>query len=51
MIFGVSTATKTLQLRLQNKHAKMLRQVVREVKQVWGRAWPTDVNAPRWWHV
>ena len=28
-------ATKTLQLRIKDKHAKVLRQMAREVNQVW----------------
>jgi putative transposase len=35
MIATVSTSTKTLQLRIKDKHAKVLRQMAREVNQVW----------------
>ena len=35
MIFTVSTTAKTLQLRLKDKHARVLHQMAREVNQVW----------------
>ena len=31
----MATSTKTLQLRIKDKHAKVLRQMAREVNQVW----------------
>ena len=48
MIFGVSTSIKTPQLPLKDKYAKVLRQMMREINQVWNHinevsakvAWP-----------
>ena len=35
MMNAVNTTTKTLQLRIKDKHARVLRQMAREVNQVW----------------
>jgi len=38
MIFVVSTGTKNFQFRLKDKHAQVLRQMAREVNQVWNHS-------------
>ena len=50
MIFGVSTSTKTLQLRLKDKHTKVLRQMAREVNQVWNHINEVSAKAARLFH-
>ena len=50
MMFDVSTATKTLQLRLKDKHAKVLRQMAREVNQVWNHINEVSAKAARPFH-
>ncbi len=46
MIFAVNT-TKTLQLRLKDKHARVLRQMAREVNQVWNHINAVSAKAAR----
>ena len=50
MIFTVSTTTKTLQLRLKDKHARVLRQMAREVNQVWNHINAISAKAARPFH-
>ena len=47
---SVNTATKTLQLRLKDKHAKVLRQMAREVNQVWNHINAISAKAARPFH-
>lgn len=42
--------TKTLQLRIKDKHAKVLRQMAREVNQVWNHVNEVSVKAARPFH-
>lgn len=50
MIFTVSTTTKTLQLRLKDKHARVLRQMACEVNQVWNHINAISAKAARPFH-
>ena len=50
MISTVSISTKTLQLRLKDKHAKVLRQMAREVNQVWNHINAVSAKAARPFH-
>ena len=50
MIFTVSATTKTLQLRLKDKHARVLRQMAREVNQVWNHINAISAKAARPFH-
>ena len=50
MIATVSTSTKTLQLRIKDKHAKVLRQMAREVNQVWNHINEVSAKAVRPFH-
>ena len=50
MIFTVSTTAKTLQLRLKDKHARVLRQMAREVNQVWNHINAISAKAARPFH-
>ena len=47
---SVNTATKTLKLRLKDKHAKVLRQMAREVNQVWNHINAISAKAARPFH-
>ena len=47
MMLGVNTSTKTLQLRLKDKHAKVLRQMAREVNLVWNHINQVSAKAAR----
>ena len=47
MILAVNTATKTLKLRLKDKHARVLRQMAREVNQVFNFCNETSARAIR----
>ena len=46
----MSTATKTLQLRIKDKHTKVLRQMAREVNQVWNHINEISAKAARPFH-
>ena len=50
MILSMVTATKTLQLRLKDKHAKVLRQMASEVNQVWNHINAISAKAARPFH-
>lgn len=47
MMSSVNTATKTLQLRIKDKHARVLRQMAREVNQVWNHINAVSAKAAR----
>ena len=47
MINAVNTTTKTLQLRIKDKHARVLRQMAREVNQVWNHINEVSAKAAR----
>ena len=47
---SVNTATKTLKLRIKDKHAKVLRQMAREVNQVWNHINALSAKAARPFH-
>jgi len=47
MMFAVNTATKTLKLRIKDKHARVLRQMAREVNQVFNFCNETSARAIR----
>ena len=46
----MATSTKTLQLRIKDKHAKVLRQMAREVNQVWNHINAISAKAARPFH-
>ena len=50
MILSMVTATKTLQLRLKDKYTKVLRQMAREVNQVWNHINAISAKAARPFH-
>ena len=50
MISTVSTSTRTLQLRIKDKHAKVPRQMVREVNQVWNHINEVSAKAVQPFH-
>ena len=49
-IIGLMDCTKTLKLRLKDKHAKVLRQMTREVNQVWNHINAISAKAARPFH-
>ena len=50
MILSMHTTTRTLQLRLKDKHARVLRQMAREVNQVWNHINAISAKAARPFH-
>jgi len=50
MMSIVGTSTKTLQLRIKDKHAKVLRQMAREVNQAWNHINEVSAKAARPFH-
>ena len=50
MIIGAMDCTKTLKLRIKDKHANVLRQMAREVNQVWNHINAISAKAARPFH-